>query len=47
MHSEFIACVQKASAQAAVYTSVYSVAAAMIEHYYLMSSLNQRLNWSC
>ena len=39
----FIACVQKASAQAAVYTSVYSVAATMIEHYYLMNSFNQRL----
>ena len=33
----FIACVQKASAQAAVYTSVYSVAAKMIEHYILLS----------
>ena len=39
----FIACVQKASALTAVYTSVYSVAVKMIEHYYLMNSFNQRL----
>ena len=35
--------IEKASAQAAVYTGVYSVAATMIEHYYLMNSFNQRL----